>query len=245
MAPPPPPEEQNITPPVVPVPEEKTDAQKGDEKTAEGQKTDAEQLDVDKGDVTKRDIDKGDVTKRDVDKGDVDKGQQETAEQPKTEMEKDVDKGAPMTAEKEPQPAPAKPQQPGQTGPLTAPKAAAAAPAAAAMAESGKGCKRLDIYFNPQSMNLTDNEKKQIDALAECLRKHPGTVVKFEGRSDGVELSNGDMLAKDRAQLIADELEARGIKECRFVVVNAEPSCTQNDLACRRQNRSVSIISDF
>ncbi|NUO48343.1 MAG: OmpA family protein [Polyangiaceae bacterium] len=152
----------------------------------------------------------------------------------------------------------AKPQQPGQTSPRTTPQAPVAAapgamppkaPAAAnepwKTAASGNGCQRLDIYFNPQSMKLTDHENQELDRLAACLKKHPGAVVKFEGRSDGVELSNGTMLGKDRAQLIADKLEERGIKECRFIVVNAEKSCTQNDMECRRQNRSVSVISDF
>lgn len=153
--------------------------------------------------------------------------EEKTIETPKVEIEEDVFKEKAVVA-----------PQPRQAVPLTT--------ELGAQPMLG-GCKRLDIYFQPQGMTLTDKEDKALDTLAACLKANPEMKVRLEGRTDAVEIKDAEKgtLAKDRARLIKDELKERGICPSRVKVESdLIPTCTNNDYACRRQNRSVTAISE-
>ncbi|MGJ5640838.1 OmpA family protein [Formosa sp. S-31] len=75
------------------------------------------------------------------------------------------------------------------------------------------------VNFAFDKATLTDEAKKNLDAIAEIFKEFPDTNLLVEGHTDSSGDANYNMkLSKNRAQSVVDYLEAQGIAASRFTV---------------------------
>lgn len=112
--------------------------------------------------------------------------------------------------------------------------------------ETSAGIKlSLRLQFKPDSPELLNDEKKRLDAIAECMKASGGGMFLVEGHTASTGNEKGEMeLSKERAHAIASELSKRGIDSSRFVVKGSgshKPIAENSTKAGMAKNRRVEI----
>lgn len=112
--------------------------------------------------------------------------------------------------------------------------------------ETSAGIKlSLRLQFKPDSPELLNDEKKRLDAIAECMKASGGGMFLVEGHTASTGNEKGEMeLSKERAHVIASELSKRGIDSSRFVVKGSgshKPIAENSTKAGMARNRRVEI----
>lgn len=112
--------------------------------------------------------------------------------------------------------------------------------------ETSAGIKlSLRLQFKPDSPELLNDEKKRLDAIAECMKASGGGMFLVEGHTASTGNEKGEMeLSKERAHAIASELSKRGIDSSRFVVKGSgshKPIAENSTKAGMARNRRVEI----
>lgn len=112
--------------------------------------------------------------------------------------------------------------------------------------ETSAGIKlSLRLQFKPDSPELLNDEKKRLDAIAECMKASGGGMFLVEGHTASTGNEKGEMeLSKERAHAIASELSKRGIDSSRFVVKGSgshKPVAENSTKAGMARNRRVEI----
>lgn len=101
----------------------------------------------------------------------------------------------------------------------------------------------LDFRFRPGLDLLDSRATRDIDRLVVFLRAHPGARLRLFGFSDAAgDATTNLLLSQQRARVIADELDARGVKPAVVAGFGAEmPVATNETAEGRERNRRVEV----
>ena len=103
-----------------------------------------------------------------------------------------------------------------------------------------------DLNFRPDSAELLPSETPRLDVLAQALLTLPDRSFLVVGHAAATGRPEGEMqLSIDRAQVIAEALERRGVPAERLIFEgrgSTEPVMSNDTEAGRARNRRVEII---
>ena len=102
------------------------------------------------------------------------------------------------------------------------------------------------VNFAFDSANLTDQAKKNLDAIVNIFKEYPDTKLLIEGYTDSVGSDEYNLkLSKRRAQAVADYLKSHGVAADRFQSIKgygeANPRASNDTKEGQAKNRRVEI----
>jgi outer membrane protein OmpA-like peptidoglycan-associated protein len=102
-----------------------------------------------------------------------------------------------------------------------------------------------DILFDVDSYELKSETKKQLTEFAQTLNKYEDTDIRIEGHADATGSDDHNLkLSKQRADAVANYLEAQGVKTSRIDEKGygeSQPVADNSTEAGRRKNRRVDV----
>jgi peptidoglycan-associated lipoprotein len=103
-----------------------------------------------------------------------------------------------------------------------------------------------DVHFEFDRAALRAEDTRILEANAQWLVAHPGTLILIEGHADERGTNEYNLaLGENRARVTREQLVARGVAASRITLVSygeERPTCRENSEACWAHNRRAHFL---
>ena len=103
-----------------------------------------------------------------------------------------------------------------------------------------------DVHFEFDRAALQAEDTRILEANAQWLVAHPGTLILIEGHADERGTNEYNLaLGENRARVTREQLVARGVAASRITLVSygeERPTCRENSEACWAHNRRAHFL---
>jgi len=115
--------------------------------------------------------------------------------------------------------------------------------------EDSTSTKMKIVYFAHDSYTLDNKAKKIVDDVAKDLIEHPNKAIIITGQASHEGYPSYNLvLSRSRASAVVNYLIHHGVNRSKIIKINAlgdkKPVCKENNEACYKLNRRVTITSD-
>jgi OOP family OmpA-OmpF porin len=111
------------------------------------------------------------------------------------------------------------------------------------------GCEKIrlkNVYFDTESAQLSEAEKRKLDEAAESLARRPDLKLEIAGHADSRGPEDYNLtLSERRAAAVVDYLEQKGIERTRLTARGygeSRPSASNDTVLGRADNRRVELL---